>query len=349
MNFYKNSVYMNDLENAVGQIGQIQTLKGSSILVAGASGLIGSYIVDVLLTANALYNTDIQIYALGRDFQRLKKRFEGANTNSLKYIEQDIQNPFTFQCNADYIIHAASNAYPKAFNEDPVGTMMSNLEGTYQLLEYARKNRTKRFLFVSTGEVYGQYDGKSEAYSEAYNGYLDILQARSCYPSSKRAAETLCCAYQKQYGVDVVIVRPCHTYGPNTTAKDNRANVQFIDNVCKGEDIVLKSSGDQMRSYCYIPDCASAVLTVLLKGMSGEAYNIAYSKAQASIAQFAHIVAEMTGHKVIFAMPDQQALSERTMISRQVLDSSKLEALGWQGIFTVEKGIAHLLKIVGCI
>lgn len=345
MDLYNSSTYMSDLENTVNRL-KLCDLKGSSVLITGASGLIGSYIVDVLLSANALYNMDIQIYALGRSRQRLSKRFAGIQSDKLIYIEQDIQNPLTFRCKADYIIHAASNAYPKAFREDPVGTMMSNLVGTYQLLEYARKSGSKRVLFVSTGEVYGQYDGQSEAYSEEYSGYLDILQARSCYPSSKRAAETLCISYQKQYGVDVVIVRPCHTYGPNTTSNDNRANVQFIDNVCSGKDIVLKSAGNQMRSYCYIADCVSGILTVLMRGDSGEAYNIAYSKAQVSIAQFASIVAEQTGHKVVFEIPDEEALSERTMINRQVLDSSKLERLGWQGKFTVEKGVEHILKII---
>lgn len=345
MNFYSSVTYMKDLQDTAARL-KICDLRGSSFLITGASGLIGSYIVDVLMTANTLYNADIQVYALGRSRQRLSKRFEGIQTNKLVYIEQDLQTPLTFQCKADYIIHAASNAYPKAFREDPVGTMMSNLLGTYQLLEYARKNSTKRMLFVSTGEVYGQYDGQTEAYSEEYCGYLNILQARSCYPSSKRAAETLCCSYLKQYGVDVVIARPCHTYGPNTTSNDNRANVQFIDNACNGKDIVLKSAGDQMRSYCYIADCTAGILTVLTNGASGEAYNIAYSEAQVSIAQFAGIVAEQTGRKVVFEIPDDEALSERTTISRQVLDSGKLETLGWQGKFTVERGIAHILKVV---
>lgn len=346
MNLYDCTLYIEDLEDTARRLECQDILKNNSILVAGASGLIGSYIVDVLLTANRILDTNITVFALGRNQKRLEKRFEGIKTEKLIYIEHDIQNPLVHDVKADYIIHAASNAYPAVFAEDPVGTMMSNMVGTFQLLEYARKSASKRFLFVSSGEVYGQYDGTSAAYREEYSGYIDILQPRSCYPSSKRAAETLCCSYRKQYGTDVVIARPCHIYGPNVTDSDNRATVQFIDNVCHGKDIVLKSAGNQLRSYCYIADCVSALFTILFKGAGGEAYNIANSSAEVTIAQFAHIVAEQSGRKVVFVSPDQKALSERSPISRQVLDSEKLEELGWHGEFTVPKGINHILRIL---
>lgn len=346
MKLYDQPLYIQDLEDGVRRTDCIKSLKGQKILITGASGLIGSYIIDMLMTANRLYALDILIYALGRDRRRLEARFLDIKTDNLMYIEQDVCKPFEFCCEVDYIIHAASNAYPAAFSRDPVGTMMSNLEGTFQLLEYGRKYSAKRILFVSSGEVYGQYDGKSMTYTEQYSGYVDILQSRSCYPMSKRTAETLCSAYRAQYGSDVVIVRPCHTYGPNVTASDNRANVQFIDNACKGKDIVLKSEGKQLRSYCYIADCASAIITVLLKGGSGEAYNIAYSKAEVTIADFARIAAEQAGVTVRFELPDRKDLEERSPVTRQVLDSKKLEKLGWKGAFTVERGIKHILQIL---
>lgn len=346
MNLYDCTLYIKDLEDTARRLECQDILRNNSVLVAGASGLIGSYIVDVLLTANRLLDTNITVFALGRNQKRLEKRFKGIKTEKLIYIEHDIQNPLEHDIKADYIIHAASNAYPAVFAEDPVGTMMSNMVGTFQLLEFARKCAARRMLFVSSGEVYGQYDGTSTAYGEEYSGYLDILQPRSCYPSSKRAAETLCCSYRKQYGTDVVIARPCHIYGPNVTDSDNRATVQFIENVCHGKDIVLKSAGNQLRSYCYIADCVSALFTILFKGAGGEAYNIANPAAKVTIAQFANIVAEQAGRKVVFVSPDQKALSERSPISRQVLDSEKLEQLGWHGVFTVPKGIAHILKIL---
>lgn len=346
MNLYKSHLYIKDLEDTVRRIECINILKNKTVLVAGATGLIGSYIIDVLLTANRMFGENITVFALGRNKQRLEKRFHGIKTEKLIYIEHDIQAPFERPIKADYIIHAASNAFPASFDEDPVGTMMSNIAGTFQLLELARKSKAERFLFISSGEVYGQYDGKSTAYDEKYSGYIDILQPRSCYPSSKRAAETLCCSYRKQYNTDIVIARPCHTYGPNVTDKDNRATVQFINNVCHGQDIMLKSAGNQLRSYCYIADCASAILTILLKGAGGEAYNISNSSATVTIAQFANIVAEQTGQKVIFVSPDQKAISERSPISRQVLDSQKLESLGWTGAFNVSEGIDHILKIL---
>ena len=346
MSLYNCSLYVKDLEDTARSIKYWDELKNTSVLVAGASGLIGSYIVDVLLTVNRLFDTNIMILALGRSQNRLEKRFEGIKTDQLVYVEHDIQKPFESDLKVDYIIHAASNAYPAAFENDPVGTMMSNMTGTFQLLEYARKCASKKFLFVSSGEIYGQYDGVSTAYDENYCGYIDFLQPRSCYPSSKRAAETLCCSYHKQYGIDVVIVRPCHVYGPNTTSSDNRATVQFIDNILNGSDIILKSAGNQLRSYCYIADCVSAIFTILFRGASGEAYNIANPDARVTIAQFAEIAAKQAKKKVVFITPDQKDLAERSPISRQVLDSNKLENLGWTGRFTVSKGIEHTLKIL---
>lgn len=346
MNIYSSKVYQDDLKRALKQVPHIETLKNKSLLITGATGLLGSFIVDMLMMANELFDYRIKIYAIGRSAERLTKRFGQIKTEQLIYVEHNVNQPLTDEFCVDYIIHAASNAYPAAFRMDPVGTMMGNIMGTANLLEYGKKTGSTRFLFVSSGEVYGQGDVNLDSYIENYSGYVDILKSRSCYPVSKRAAETLCCSFTEQYGLDTVIARPCHTYGPNTTKNDNRATVQFINNALKEENIVLKSAGKQMRSYCYVADCASGILTVLLHGKSCEAYNIANSQAKATIAEFAEYVAEKSGCKVIYTEPDKIALEERTPISKQVLDSSRLQELGWIGEYTVEKGIEHTLQIL---
>jgi len=328
MNFYDSEIFNEDMINTIELTVGIEKLKNSSIMVTGATGLIGSYIVDVLLEFNQLSNANIVIYALGRSEQRLSSRFDNAKTRNLIYVEHDVNNEIRFNYDVDYIIHAASNAYPAAFNSDPVGTIMSNILGTQQLLAYSKYHKVKRFMFISSGEVYGQGDVSLDTFTEEYSGYINPIHARSCYPVSKRAAETLCVAYTKQYGVDTVIARPCHTYGPNATTNDNRANVQFVNNALQGEDIILNSDGRQLRSYCYIADVASAIFTILINGKSAEAYNIANPEAKVTIAEFASIVAAQVGKKVIFVNSDEKSMEEGTPIIKQVLNSKKLVNLG---------------------
>lgn len=343
---YDSMTYRQDLQNAVANTRDIEKLKGCSVMVTGATGLIGSFVVDMLLEYNRLHQANITVYALGRSEKRLQERFEGAYCKGLHFVEQDVNCEPTFDFDVDYIIHAASNAYPAAFASDPVGTILSNVLGVKYLLDYAKQHAAKRLLFVSSGEVYGQGDPTLEAFPEHYSGYVDPTKARSCYPASKRAAETLCVSYTQQFGLDTVIVRPCHTYGPNTTGSDNRANVQFVNSAIAGKDIVMQSRGTQMRSYCYIADCASALLTVLLCGESCEAYNLANPDARVTIAGFAETVAKATGRRVVFADEQDVPKNQQTPITYAVLDSDKLCALGWEGKYTVKDGVNNTVCVL---
>lgn len=346
MNLYDSSTYLCDIQTAIDSTKDIEKLKGSSVLITGASGLIGSFVVDMLLEYNRKSAGDISIYAAGRNTARLAERFSAVKTDKLCFVEHDVNNKPEFDFSVDYIIHAASPAYPAAFVSDPVGTVLSNVLGAQYLLEYAKDHGAKRFLFVSSGEVYGQSDGSLSAFPEHYSGYVDPTQARSCYPASKRAAETLCVSYTQQYGLDTVIVRPCHTYGPNVTASDNRASVQFVNSAIAGEDIVMKSRGTQMRSYCYIADCASALLTVLLCGESAQAYNIANPDARVTIAGLAQTVAQVAGTRVVFSEPDETVKGQQTPITYAVLATDKLCSLGWRGKYSVEKGITNTIYVL---
>ncbi|MCD8322107.1 MAG: NAD-dependent epimerase/dehydratase family protein [Oscillospiraceae bacterium] len=346
MNLYKSDTYQADLiaslEATVGK----ENLTGKRFLITGATGTIGSFLVDMLVRYSTLYNAGITVYAAGRSLVRLEDRFQGIKTENLVFLEYDMTKAVEFKVSVDYVIHAAGNAYPLAFSNDPVGTIVGNIKGTYELLEYSRKSDVKRFLYISSGEVYGQGDLSLDEFEESYGGYVDPTSPRSCYPNSKRTAETLCVSYYKQYGLETLIVRPCHTYGPWVTANDNRANVQFIHNVLRGEDIILNSAGTQMRSYCYVADCASAIMTVLINGTAGEAYNSANPDARVTIADFAQIVAQVAGRKVVFANPTDKDVMERTPIEKQVLSSKKLENLGWQGRYSVPQGVANTLTIL---
>ena len=227
----------------------------------------------------------------------------------------------------DYIIHAASYASPNFFAQKPVEVIKSNIDGVANLIEYGLKHGMKRFLYVSSGEVYGEGDGR--IFTEDYSGYVNCATPRACYPSSKRAAETLCVAYAAEFGVDVVIARPCHTYGPYFTEQDNRVYAQFIRNVLRGEDIVMKSSGEQFRSWCYVVDCVSALLHILLKGDKGQAYNIADEYSNITIKELAEMVAAIGGRKVIVDIPDSDEKRGFNVVTKSVFSTRKLKQLGW--------------------
>lgn len=346
MRLQESRTYIKDLDAAIAHSVGTECLKNSKILITGASGTIGSFIVDLLLRYNQLNNAMIKIYVAGRKPDKLIDMFGSWNDDNLVVYPYDVNKEISFNEDIDYIIHAAGNAHPMAFNGDPVGTIIGNINGTYKLLEYGRTHSAKRFMYVSSGEVYGLGDISLDEFEEDYAGYVDTSSARSCYPSSKRATENLCASYSEQYGFETVIVRPCHTYGPGITPTDSRANVQFIRNVLNNEDIVMKSAGTQMRSYNYIADCAAAMLTVLLKGKKGEAYNIANPDNRVTIAQLAGIIARKAGRKVVFENPTEVDIANRTPIAKQVLSSKKVEALGWTGAFSIDRGIEHTLDIL---
>lgn len=344
--FYDSETYRSDLESAAKNTLGLEQIKGKRVMITGATGTIGQFLVDLLLHYNQTDSAETYIYAVSRDKGRLEKRFGGVRSRYLTLVAQDLLAPIQFNISVDYIIHAAGNAYPAAFTKDPVGTMMGLVSGTFALLEYGRAQKIQRFLYLSSGEVYGQGDVTLDAFSEEYGGYVDPLSPRSCYPMGKRAAETLCASFCKQYGLETVIVRPCHTYGPGMTAWDNRAHVQFLRNALRGEDIILNSAGQQRRSYSYVADCASIIFSVLLRGTSGEAYNSANAHAQTTIRGLAEIIARYAGTKVRFSLPKEDASAEQTPIAKQVLNCEKMEALGWKGQYSIERGIAHTLKVL---
>ncbi len=300
-------------------------LSGRNILITGSTGLIGGCLVDSFMRNPY---RDYHIYACARNYKNAMLRFEKyMDLDAFHFLKYDVLHPLNCDVNFDYIIHAASYASPNAFVHNPVEIMKSNLIGVINLIEYGLRHQLKRFIYISSGEVYGEGDGR--IFEEEYSGYVDCMKPRSCYPSSKRAAETLCVSYAEEYGVDVVVARPCHIYGPNFLENDNRVYAQFIRNVLNGSDIVMKSSGEQVRSWCYVVDCISAIMYILLKGEKGQAYNIADRRATISIRELAAIIAEIGQKAVIMDVPSAMESSGYNVVSRSVFSTAKLEALGW--------------------
>lgn len=302
-----------------------EKLSNSNILITGATGLIGSCLVEVLMSRP---NKDYHVYASGRNEERAQARFaEFAEDPAFHFFKYDVMKPLEGDIRFDYIIHAASNASPNFFATKPVEIIKSNIDGVSNLMDYGMEHGLKRLLFVSSGEVYGEGDGC--VFTEDYSGYVNPTSPRSCYPSSKRAAETLCVSYGAEYEVETVIARPSHTYGPNFTESDNRVYAQFIRNVLKGEDIVMKSTGAQFRSWCYVVDCASALLYILLKGENGQAYNIADASSNISIKELAEMIASIGGKKVVIDQPSNAEKAGYNLVTKSVFTTEKLEGLGW--------------------
>ena len=320
------SSYKEDILQIFEQDLPLGKLSGANILVTGATGLIGGCLVETLVM-NPKRN--YQVYASGRNEERARHRFkEFANDDAFHFVKYDVMQPLESEVNFDFIIHAASNGSPNFFAKNPVEVIKSNIDGVAHLMDYGLNHGMKRFLYVSSGEVYGEGDGR--VFTEDYSGYVDCAKPRSCYPSSKRAAETLCVSYAAEYGADVVIARPCHTYGPHFTEQDNRVYAQFIRNVLRGEDIVMKSTGEQFRSWCYVVDCVSALLHILLKGGNSQAYNIADTSSNISIRELAEMIAKIGGRKVVIDVPDADEKRGFNPVTKSVFSTEKLERLGWK-------------------
>lgn len=340
----RNPLYQEDLK----QISEyIKPEKSQvNILVTGATGLIGSLAVDALLYFNRSPKAaDIKIYAMSRKMEKLRERFFYAGEkDGLFFIEQDVIVPLKEDISYDYIIHAASNADPRMYALYPAETIRTNMEGTIQMLEYARKHQRTKVLFTSTMEVYGK--AEKSAYAEADYGLVDFNNIRSGYPESKRTAELLCRSYQSEYGVYAVIARLGYIYGPTMTKEDSKVAAQFIRNVLAGQDIVLKSRGEQRRSYCYGADAVAGIFAVLFRGKAGEAYNIANASSVVSIAEMAETAAKIAGKQVVFELPDE--IEQRGFSKAQdvLLKTEKLERLGWRGRYMMEEGIRRTVEIL---
>ena len=339
------SSYKEDILQVFEQNLPWEKLSGANILVTGATGLIGGCLVETLMMNP---RRDYQVYASGRNEERARVRFKDfAEESAFHFVKYDVMLPLENDVRFDFIIHAASNASPNFFAQKPVEVIKSNIDGVANLMEYGLAHSMKCFLYVSSGEVYGEGDGR--VFTEDYSGYVDCAKPRSCYPSSKRAAETLCVSYAAEYGADVVIARPCHTYGPYFTEQDNRVYAQFIRNVLRGEDIVMKSTGEQFRSWCYVVDCVSALLHILLKGECGEAYNIADADSNISIRELAETIATIGGRKVVIDLPDADEKRGFNPVTKSVFSTDKLESLGWEPKNHISKGLDHSIHEMNMI
>ena len=347
MLIYHSKQWLSDIDEIIASLPELAELEGKSILITGAAGLICSSIVDILFRYNDTHSTPVHIYAAGRWLEEMTARFgDLVNRSDFTFVVYDAsKNDNTLDVSVDFIIHAASNAFPSMIVKEPVETMLSNFSGMKYLLDYAREKGTKRLLYVSSSEVYGQKQG-NEPYREGEYGYIDLLNPRNSYSVGKRAAETLCASYASEYGIESVIVRPGHIYGPTASPHDNRVASAWAYAAARGEDIVMKSDGAQLRSYCYCLDCASAMLKVLIKGENVHAYNISNPDSIVSIREMAELLAEAAGTRLIREQARKKKKKGFNPMSNSSLDSKSLLALGWKGMFDARRGFTHTVEIL---
>lgn len=344
---YDNKNWIADIDKVIEVVPELDELAGKSLMITGAAGLVCSAVVDIIFRYNDTHDKKIQVLAAGRWPEEMSGRFgDLVNRDDFTFVVYDAsKTDNVIDVHSDYIIHGASNASPNMIVKEPVETMMSNFLGMKYLLDYAKDQGTKRILYISSSEVYGEKEG-TEPYKEGQYGYIDLLKARNSYSVGKRAAETLCASYADEYGVESVIVRPGHIYGPTASPYDNRVASAWSYAVAKGEDIVMKSDGAQIRSYCYCLDCASAMLKVLLCGENCHAYNISNPDSIISIKQMAEILVKSAGVKLRMELPTDEERKGFNPMSNSSLESTSLTGLGWRGCFDAEAGFTHTVRIL---
>ncbi len=348
-----NTIINEDAQTIIDENLPYEKLYGKTILISGANGYVPSYFVHTFLALNDMKNAGMHILALCRNKERAEKRFaKYSNRMDFDIIVQDVCEPININMDINVFIHAASPAGIKKRHDDPVNTFLANVKGAENMLELALKNPCEYFLFLSSVDVYGKCDS-NERLTENMSGYLDPLNVRNAYACGKRAAESLCKAYESKYNIPVFIVRPFQIIGPGPELDDGRLHIDFISQIIGKNAIVLKSDGTAVRSFMYITDAIIAMFYVMLKGNIGEAYNIVSENGEASVKELANIMASKVADKrikVIFDYEKRNSIEVTSALSVVTGSSEKLSALGWTMNYSIAEGSARMMKYYGiCI
>lgn len=322
-------------------------LRNKTVLVTGATGLIGSQLVMSLLNANAEKNLDLKVIAVVRNKQKAEKTFKYADDKSLEFIVQDILKPFNIESTVDYIVHGASMTGSKDFVDYPVETIKTAIQGTENILELAKEKSIDGMVYLSSLEVYGVVDFSIDKVTEDMFGTIDPMSVRSSYSEGKRMVECLCSSYASEYKIPIKVARLCQTFGAGVNYSDNRVFAQFARSIIEGKDIVLKTDGSTERNYCYIRDAIAGILTLLLNGESGQAYNIANKDTLISIRGMAEMLIEKypeSGSKLVFDIAEDATKLGYNPKVKMNLDTQKIEKLGWKAEVGLEVMFEHLIE-----
>jgi nucleoside-diphosphate-sugar epimerase len=338
-----------DLDQIVKSNINWDRFKNKTIFVSGGAGLLPSYLVQSLLHANSLHNLKLKVICMSRSSESLNKRLGyWLNDSSLKIIIHDVTRPIPVEIiPSDFVIHAASQASPKFYAIDPVGTLLASTIGTQHLLEYAVRSKAERFMFFSSGEVYGAPLIQTEPITETSYGYLDPMNVRSCYAESKRIGETMSVAWAKQYRLYTVVVRPFHTYGPGIALDDGRVFADFVADVVAKRDIVVKGDGSEKRCFCYLADATVGFLSVLLNGINSEAYNVANPSCEISMKNLAKLISDLfpdRNIKIRFEDCETKKNYLKSPVLQLLPSIEKIKKLGWLPETSLGEGFSKTIK-----
>ena len=311
----------------------LKEFDNKTILVTGATGLIGSTLVKVLCAANRMFDFKIRILMIVRNKEKASRLFsrELLLGMQIQMIVGDVIDKLSINETVNYIVHGASQTASEMFMKEPVETIKTTVIGTENLLQFACDNRIESMVYMSSMEVYGS-PKTNEMLSEKDVGYIDPLSLRSCYPESKRLSETLCHSYACEYNVPVKIVRLAQTFGPGVSYDDKRVFAEFARNAMEGKDITILTDGKSTRMYLYTLDAISGLIYILLKGENGLGYNVANKETYCSIKEMAEMVADIlaVGEISIHVADSDEAAKKYPPAHHLCLDVSRLEQLGWQ-------------------
>lgn len=324
-----------------------ERLGGARVLVTGAAGFLPSYLVETLVGLNDRRpGFGVEVVGLVRNRSRAEDRFAHLlGRSDFDLLAGDASAPLV-DGPVDLIIHAASQASPRYYGVDPVGTIAPNVIGTHNLLRLAHE-RSASLMYFSSGEVYGQVPSEQVPTTESGYGYLDPVDVRSCYGEGKRAGEALCVAWNAQYGVPAYIVRPFHTYGPGMRLDDGRVFADFVADIVRDQDIVMRSDGSARRAFCYVADATEGFLTVLLRGDCAQPYNVGNEDAETSIAELADTLVGLFPEKGLSVVRAERPAGDVYMqspISRNAPDTSRLRSLGWRPSFDIAEGFTRTIR-----
>ena len=328
-----------------------ERLKGKTFFITGSTGLIGYYFTNALIFKNINENYDIHILVLARDLNKAKELYRKQLLQEkcdLHFIAGSVEDKINIEEKIDYIVHAAAPTSSEYFLEKPVETMISLFCGTKTILELAKEKKVHSMVYLSSMEIYGAIHNR-EKLDEAHGSNLDTMSARSSYPEGKRACETLCASYAKEYNVPVKVLRLVQTFGPGIPANDQRVFAQFIEALHHNKDIVLLTDGKSSRSYLYLADAVTAIFSSLLRGRDGELYNAANEDTYCSIRELANFFVTEIAHntiKVVIKLGCGQTVDKFPPTHFIDLDTTKLRALAWHAHVGIQDMIARTMSAI---
>ena len=338
-----NRVLEDDLKTIIAEDLSWEKLKNKTVMITGASGMVGSYMLYVLLMLNDEKHYGIKVDAVMRNVNKLPEEIR--NREDVNVVVADVTKDIPDVGDIDYIIHAASPASPLIMQNQPVETIAANTIGTFKTLELAKEKNAEGYLFISSREIYGQPDEGQEFFYENTYGFVDQLNPRSCYSEGKKAAETMCVCFHEEYGLNTKIARLAHTYGPGMSIYDGRVQADFLKNVYHNEDIVLQSEGTAVRTYTYIADAIAGMYRILLDS-EDIVYNIGNEAGKVSIRDLAEILVSIypeRGLKLVFDIPEG-GTKGTAPYTLGILSSEKLRKLGWNPKYSVKDGFKRTLE-----